>query len=94
MITSNTKYQQIIDNLTYLKLETMIEYLPHYLDSLNKKEISFTDTLVELTNKEINFRTERAARINLKISNFPYKKRVTDFIFPINQVLIDKSSMI
>lgn len=89
MIPSNTKYQQIIDNLTYLKLDTMIEYLPHYLDALNKKEISFTDTLVELTNKEIHFRGQRAAKINLKISNFPYEKRITDFDFSY-QPSIDK----
>lgn len=89
MIPSNTKYQQIIDNLTYLKLDTMIEYLPHYLDALNKKEISFTDTLVELTNKEIHFRAQRAAKINLKISNFPYEKRITDFDFSY-QPSIDK----
>lgn len=89
MIPSNTKYQQIIDNLTYLKLDTMIEYLPHYLDALNKKEISFTDTLVELTNKEIHFRAQRAAKINLKTSNFPYEKRITDFDFSY-QPSIDK----
>lgn len=89
MIPSNTKYQQIIDNLTYLKLDTMMEYLPHYLDALNKKEISFTDTLVELTNKEIHFRAQRAAKINLKTSNFPYEKRITDFDFSY-QPSIDK----
>lgn len=89
MIPSNTKYQQIIDNLTYLKLDTMIEYLPHYLDALNKKEISFTDALVELTNKEIHFRAQRAAKINLKTSNFPYEKRITDFDFSY-QPSIDK----
>jgi len=89
MMISNTKYEQILTNLSYLKLETMKEYLPHYLDALNKKEISFTDTLVELTSKEISFRAERAARINLKISNFPYEKRISDFDFSY-QPSIDK----
>lgn len=93
MITSNTKYEQIKNNLTYLKLETMKEYLPSYLDALNNKDISFIDTLVDLTNKEISFRQERAARINLKISNFPYEKRIEDFDFSyqpsINKQAID-----
>lgn len=81
MTTSSTKYQQLLTNLDILKLETMKDYLPNYIEALNKKEITFIDTLTELTRKEINFRGERAARINLKISNFPYEKRITDFDF-------------
>jgi DNA replication protein DnaC len=81
MMTSNTKYQQLISNLELLKLETIKEYLPNYIEAMNKKEISFMEALTELTRKEIDFRSERAARINLKISNFPYEKTIRDFDF-------------
>jgi DNA replication protein DnaC len=81
MTTSNTKYQQLLENLEILKLETMKDYLPNYIEALNKREMTFVETLTELTRKEIDFRGERAARINLKVSNFPYEKRMSDFDF-------------
>ncbi len=81
MTTSNTNYEKILNNLEHLKLITMKEYLPNYLDALKKSDIGFIEALLELTAKEIKFREERAARINLKISNFPYEKRIVDFDF-------------
>lgn len=81
MTSSNTNYEKILNNLEHLKLITMKEYLPNYLDALKKSDIGFIEALLELTAKEIKFREERAARINLKISNFPYEKRIQDFDF-------------
>ena len=81
MTSSNTNYEKILNNLDHLKLITMKEYLPNYLDALKKSDIGFIEALLELTAKEIKFREERAARINLKISNFPYEKRIQDFDF-------------
>lgn len=43
--------------------------------------MSIIDILKELTDKEIEFREDRAAQINLTISNFPYHKTVNDFDF-------------
>ncbi len=81
MMSSNTNYEKILINLEHLKLDTMKEYLPNYLDALKKGEIGFIEAMLDLTAKEIKFREERAARINLTISNFPYEKRITDFDF-------------
>lgn len=81
MTTSNSRYQELLSHLEKLKLETMKEYLPNIIESVNNKEITFIEALNELTDKELQFRLERAARINLKISNFPYEKRITDFDF-------------
>ena len=58
-----------------------IIYLPAYLDDAISKDLSFVDILLELTNKEIDFREKRAAEINLAISNFPFIKRISDFDF-------------
>ena len=81
MTSSNTNYEKILNNLDHLKLITMKEYLPNYLDALKKSDIGFIEALLEFTAKEIKYREERAARINLKISNFPYEKRIQDFDF-------------
>lgn len=81
MMNSNTQYQHLLSNFEILKLEKMKDYLPNYLDAIQKHDISLIDSLIELTNKEIQFRMERAARINFSISNFPFDKRFTHFDF-------------
>ena len=92
MTNYNTRYQSLIQNLDLLKLETIKEYLPNYIEAMNNKETTFTEALMELTEKEIRFRQDRAARINLKVSNFPYEKRITDFDFSY-QPSIDKNQI-
>jgi len=74
-------YVQLVNNLEQLKLTKIREYLPQYLDEAIHKAKSLTETLKELTDKEIEFREDRAAVINLKISHFPYHKGVQDFDF-------------
>ena len=56
-------------------------YYPKYIESISKKEISFTDMLYELTNKELTYRNDRAKQIRLTVSAFPYKKEIDDFDF-------------
>lgn len=74
-------YIQLINNLENLKLLKIKEYLPNYLDNNVENNMSLSEILKELTDKEIEFREERAALINLTISNFPYHKKLKDFDF-------------
>lgn len=76
-----SSYVQLINNLEQLKLTKIKEYIPNYLDNNIKNNLSIVDILKELTEKEIEFREERAAQINLTISNFPYHKTINDFDF-------------
>jgi DNA replication protein DnaC len=76
-----SSYVQLLDNLDRLKLTKVKEYLPHYLDENVAKEMSFTEALKELTEKELAFREERASAIGLKKSRFPYQKGIRDFNF-------------
>ena len=69
-----SNYIQLSNNLDQLKLTKIKEYLPSFLDDAITKNLSFVDVLLELTNKEIDFREKRAAEINLAISNFPFIK--------------------
>ena len=76
-----SSYVQLINNLEQLKLSKIKEYIPNYLDDNIKNNLSIVDILKELTDKEIEFREERAAQINITISNFPYHKTINDFDF-------------
>lgn len=76
-----SSYIQLINNLEKLRLFKIKEYIPNYLDDNVINNMSIVDVLKELTEKEIEFREERAAQINLTTSNFPYHKTLDDFDF-------------
>lgn len=88
-----SNYIQLSNNLEQLKLSKIKEYLPAYLNDAISKDLSVVDILLELTNKEIDFREKRAAEINLAISNFPFIKRINDFDFSY-QPSISKSQIL
>lgn len=46
-----------------------------------KSNTALQDSLIELTGAEIAFRDERARKINITVSHFPYIKTVKDFDF-------------
>ena len=74
-------YNKLINNLEILKLDKLVSYLPNYLKSIEGQDITLTDALYELTQKEIEFRDERAARLQVIVSAFPFEKEVKDFDF-------------
>jgi DNA replication protein DnaC len=76
-----SQYIQLKNNLNQLKLTQFNEYLPIHLEEIKVKDLSLTESLLILTDKEIEFRETRAAHINFKTSNFPYKKTIHDFDF-------------
>jgi len=80
-IKKMSQYINLKNNLERLKLNQFNEYLPILLDELKTKEMSLTESLLVLTDKEIDFRENRAALINIKVSNFPYRKTISDFDF-------------
>ena len=76
----NTK---LMNNLEELNLEKIYTYLPNYLDSISGKEINLSDALLHLTDKEIEFRNERASKVQVavSVSGFPFVKTLDDFDF-------------
>lgn len=93
-----SQYQELIDNLTTLKLDQIKEYLSNFLESEKAKELSTIDILYSLTERELVFRKERAEKMNIKISYFPYEKRMKDFDFDYQpsvnkRQLLDLSSL-
>lgn len=76
-----SNYNKLLNNLEALKLEKFRSYLPNYLEEITKKEIPFTEALLELTEKELDFRNERASKIQISVSAFPFEKTLKDFDF-------------
>lgn len=74
-------YNKLLNNLEVLKLEKMLNYLPNYLDSIKGKDVSIVDVLYNLTEQEIQYRDERASRIQVTVAGFPFEKEVKDFDF-------------
>ena len=74
-------YNKLLNNLELLKMEKVRNYLPNYLEKITSEEITFVDALFELTEKEIEFRNERASKIQVSVSAFPFHKELSDFDF-------------
>jgi DNA replication protein DnaC len=76
-----TNYNRLINNLSILKMDKLVSYMPAFLDYLKDKDISFIDAMAELTEKEIEFRDERATRSNIQVAAFPFRKEINDYDF-------------
>lgn len=86
------EYNNLLNNLEVLKLEKMRSFLPNYLEEITNKKIPFQKAFLELTNKEIEYRNERASKIQITVSAFPYEKELKDFDFDY-QPSIDKDKI-
>ena len=74
-------YNKLLNNFELLKLDKMKDYYPNYVEIATKGNKSLTESLLELTEKEIEYRNERASQIQITVSAFPYKKEINDFDF-------------
>jgi DNA replication protein DnaC len=74
-------YNKLLNNLEHLKMDKIRNYLPNYLETISSKEISFVDALLELTEKEIEFKNERASKVQVAVSAFPFEKELSAFDF-------------
>ena len=76
-----SKCIELNDNLEVLKLIRIKELLPQILDDASKNNKPFVDLLYDLTKAEIDFRDDRARKINVTVSSFPFLKTIKDFDF-------------
>lgn len=74
-------YTKLLNNLEILKLEKIRTYLTGYLDSIEKGNTTITEAMCHLTEKEIEFRNQRASKIQIEVSAFPFEKTLEDFDF-------------
>lgn len=76
-----TSYTKLLNNLETLKLEKFRSYLPNYIEEITKNQFPFTEALLHLTEKELDFRNDRASKIQIAVSAFPFEKTLEDFDF-------------
>jgi len=72
-------YNQLINNLTELKLFKTKELLEYYSKAVTSGEKTFTEALDEIMVQEMKMREERAMSACVKTANFPYLKTENDF---------------
>lgn len=84
---------ELIRNLEILKLDKIKIYISDYLDSIKNKDVTITEVLKHLTDKEIIYKEEKASDMNIKIANFPFRKELKDFDFDFQPSLNKKEIM-
>lgn len=77
----STNYQQLLRNLEYLKLKQMTLHLNEVIDFGVQNQLSFIDTLIKLTNYEIDVRKQNMTQSMVKVAAFPHMKEIKDFDF-------------
>ncbi|VWL84969.1 Insertion sequence IS5376 putative ATP-binding protein [Oceanivirga miroungae] len=76
-----TNYQKLMNNFEVLKLNSMITNFKTVQDKIIENKVSIVDSMLELTNLQIEFSNLKRKDTMVKIGAFPHKKRLTDFDF-------------
>src|SRR5690625_2351908 len=80
-ISMNSSYTKLVNNLQYLKLNQMVTHLDETIDFMNNNDLSFVDTLIKLTDYEIDMKEINMVRSMVKVAAFPHLKEIKDFDF-------------
>lgn len=86
-------YVKLLNNLEELGLLNIKASIDKYIDLINSWNKSIVDALYELSNLEINAKSDRAMQACVKVANFPFLKEVTDFDFDF-QPAINKQQIL
>ena len=86
-------YVKLLNNLEELGLLNIKASIDKYIDLINSGNKSIVDALYELSNLEINAKSDRAMQVCVKVANFPFLKEVTDFDFDF-QPAINKQQIL
>jgi DNA replication protein DnaC len=89
----SSPYQELLSNLEKLNLNHMREYVPNYIDVANKKDISLTEALLELTKKEVEFQNNQKVERIIKRARFPKRTSLEEFDFSF-QPSINKKEIV
>ena len=73
------QYQKLVNNLTNLNLHNMAASIVDYRQQVNDSQISFSEALLELTDKEIAYQQQESLKRRIKRARFPIIKRLDDF---------------
>ena len=77
----DNNFTRTLNNFETLNLTEFRANIEKYISYVESGEKTMIDTLYELTELEIDLRTKRAMNACVKVANFPYIKRLSDFDF-------------
>ncbi|HDJ3110767.1 TPA: ATP-binding protein, partial [Staphylococcus aureus] len=80
-MNNSTNYKRLKANLEYLKMNQMINHLDDVIDFSIKNNLSFIDTLIKLSDYEIEIKEKNLIESMVKVAVFPFKKEISDFDF-------------
>ena len=69
-------YTQLVNNLDELGFTDVEPYLSEYLTTATKDGISLQEALYEISKREISLRNQRAAQIQVRVSNLIFISRI------------------
>lgn len=69
---NNSTYNQLTTNLALLKLTQMKLHLDENRNFVTANGLSFTEGLLKLSNYEVDFKEQNAARSMIKAAAFPF----------------------
>ena len=82
-----TVHEQLINNLSYLKLNEMTNHLGEIIDFVNANRLSFEEGLLRLSDYEINYKEKMVINAMVKTGAFPHFKSLDDFDFTYQESL-------
>ena len=65
------RYQKLVDNLTKLNLHNMAASIADYRQQVNDNQISFSEALLKLTDKEITYQQQES--LKRRICTIPFR---------------------
>lgn len=77
----DNNFTRTLNNFETLNLTEFRANIEKYISYVESGEKTMIDALYELTELEIDLRTKRAMNACVKVANFPYIKRLSDFDF-------------
>ena len=86
------QYQRLVDNLTKLNLNNMAASIADYRQQVNDSQISFSEALLELTDKEIAYQRQESLKRRIKRARVPIVKRLSDFNYQF-QPLVNRQQI-
>lgn len=77
----NSKFQELMSNLDTLGLKKMNAYLPEFINQINEQQLSFTESMLKLTNVELEWQEHRQVKRIVERARFPQEKSLKTFDF-------------
>src|SRR5690625_6734898 len=77
-IAMNSSYTKLVENLEYLKLNQMITHLDETIDFMNNNQLSFVDTLIKLSDYEIDMKEINMVRSMVRVAGFRSEEHTSE----------------